>query len=350
LAVSAPTPGIWISREELMKQPTSGSQWDRVRSDAARDPGAANIADQNSNHDVYTLAAALVCVRTGELCAKARQGVVSAIGTEAGTRWLSVGRNLGAYVIAADLLNLRADGNASSDGSRVQAWIQGWLTKQLSDNNNASLLRPFAPFHSAANAAAQEGFAYAAVAAYLDDKLALQRAWDSFRAYACDPGAPNLGRMDLDKVVEDGWAHDDRSPCAVNPRGTTKVVPSGSPGAGSAYRIDGALGGDMRRGGKFQWVPGFTQYPWVGLEGFVPAAVVLQRAGFPAFDVADRAVVRTLEYLWYLRQNTGDERWFDGRRSREVVHLVNAVYGTSFPVSDAIGAGRTVGYTGWTHP
>ena len=106
LAVSAPTPGIWISREELMKQPTSGSQWDLVRSDAARDPGAANIADQNSNHDVYTLAAALVCVRTGELCAKARQGVVSAIGTDAGTRWLSVGRNLGAYVIAADLLNL----------------------------------------------------------------------------------------------------------------------------------------------------------------------------------------------------------------------------------------------------
>jgi hypothetical protein len=29
---------------------------------------------------------------------------------------------------------------------------------------------------------------------------------------------------------------------------------------------------------------------------------------------------------------------------------VNSVYRTSFPVNGATGAGRTVGYTGWTHP
>jgi hypothetical protein len=32
------------------------------------------------------------------------------------------------------------------------------------------------------------------------------------------------------------------------------------------------------------------------------------------------------------------------------VHLVNVVYRSSFPVNDVTGAGRTVGYTAWTHP
>jgi hypothetical protein len=106
----------------------------------------------------------------------------------------------------------------------------------------------------------------------------------------------------------------------------------------------------MRRGGVFRWKPGYTSYPWVGLEGLIPAAMILDRAGYPAFEVADRAVLRTLDYLWQLRASTGDARWFDGTRSREIVQLVNAVYRTSFPVNDVPGVGRTVGYTAWTHP
>jgi hypothetical protein len=294
------------------------------------------------------MAAALVCVRTGEYCAKARQGVLDAIGTERGGRWLAVGRNLAAYMIAADLIELRGDGDANSAGTRFQEWAAGWLTVRLSDNNT-SALRPFGPFHSSANAAAQEGLAYAAVAAYLGDEWALQRVWDAFRTFACDPGAPDRENIYLDPPVRDGWTHDDLNPCAVNPAGTSKQVPAGRPGAGGIRRIDGALVGDIRRGGVFQWTPGYTQYVWVGLEGFVPAAVILEKAGFPAFEVADRAVLRTHEYLLYLRNETGDERWFDGDRANEIVHLVNTAYGTSFPMNGVAGMGRTVGFTSWTH-
>lgn len=346
----APSSGIWIGREELLQLPTSGAAWDRLLADAGGSPGKADISNQDSNHDVYTLAAALVCVRIGENCDKARRGVLDAIGTEEGGRWLAVGRNLASYVIAADLLGLRADGSLTSAGTRVQEWIESWLTLRLSDNNDWSLLRQFGPFHSSANAAAQEGFAYAAVAAYLGDSRALERAWDAFRTFACDPTGPDRESIYLDPPVRDGWTHDEQAPCAVNPAGTTKRVPSGLPGAGSVRRVDGALVGDMRRGGAFQWEPGYTQYVWVGLEGFVPAAVILERAGYPAFEVADRAVLRTHEYLWHLRSQTGDARWFDGDRAREIVHLVNARYGTSFPVNRATGRGRTVGYTDWTHP
>lgn len=345
----ASSDGIWVSRSEVMTRPTSGPEWEALLTDAARDPGQANLSDMHSTHDVYTLAAALVCVRTGQYCAKARRGVLDAIGTEAGGRWIEISRNLGSYIIAADLLGLRADGNSGSDGTRVEQWVAGWLTKRLGDNIR-DYLRPFGPFHASANAAAQEGFAYAAVAAYLRDDWALQRAWDAFRTYACDPTAPDRENIFLDKSVADGWAHSDVDPCAVNPAGTSKRVPSGLPGAGSVRRIDGALTGDMRRGGVYQWEPGHTNYPWIGLEGFVPAAVILERAGYPSFEVADRAVLRTHEYLLYVRRETGDARWFDGDRADEVVHIVNVRYGTSFPVNGAVGRGRTFGYTDWTHP
>ena len=48
-------------------------------------------------------------------------------------------------------------------------------------------------------------------------------------------------------------------------------------------------------------------------------------------------------------QQTGETRWFDGKRADEVVHLVNVVYRRSFPTQSAVGGGRTVGYTDWTH-
>jgi hypothetical protein len=340
--------GIWIGLDDLMERPTSGPAWNRLVSDAARDPGRADISDQGSNHDVYTLAAALVCARTGAYCAKARRGVLDAIGTEEGGRWLAVGRNLGAYVIAADLLDLRADGDPASAGTRVEQWMEGWLTRRLR-NNNTPDLRPFGPFHAGANAAAQEGFAYAAGAAYLGDRQALERAWSGFRTFVCDPGTEDHEEIDLIGALRDGWAHDDLNPCAIGPRGAEKEVPSGSPGAGEVHRLDGALIADMRRGGTYRWEPGYTQYPWVGLEGLVPAAVVLERAGYPAFELADRAVLRAHEYLWFLRRETGEERWFDGIRAREVIQIVNVVYGTSFPVNQVVGLGRTVGYTDWTH-
>jgi hypothetical protein len=116
-----------------------------------------------------------------------------------------------------------------------------------------------------------------------------------------------------------------------------------------ALRIDGALIGDMWRGGAWRSAPEFTAYPWVGLEGLVPAAVILHRAGFPAFQVGDQAVLRTHEYLWFLRSTTGDVRWFDGERARAIVQLVNVAYGVSFPIEGAVTGGRTVGYTRWTH-
>ncbi|RPJ62939.1 MAG: hypothetical protein EHM24_25220 [Acidobacteria bacterium] len=339
---------VWITKDELMSRPTSGAAWNTVLSDANR-TGTPNVGDQDSRHDIYTLASALVCVRTGQLCSKARASVVSAIGTEGNERWLAISRNMTAYIISADLLNLRADGSSGSEGTRVEQWIRSFLTRQLPDNNSGTP-RAIAPFHSGSNAAAQEGLVHVAIGAYLRDKAVLDRGWDAFRTFAGDPGAPNRERIDLATGVDSGWAADSSAPRAINPAGTTKQVPSGMAGAGSVRRVDGAIINDMRRGGNYQWPPVFTQYPWTGLAGIVPAAVVLERAGYPALAVANRAVLRSVDYLWFLRSNTGSTTWFDGTRGSEVVQLVNHFYNTSYLVNSPVVAGMTVGYTDWTHP
>jgi hypothetical protein len=350
---TAPAPrsnGIWISPAALRHLPTTGAAWERLLADAEADPGSADVADQNSVHDVATLAAALVCARTHrpELCDRARAGVVSAIGTEGGGRWLAVGRNLTAYVIAADVMGLRADGDPESAGTRVETWIRSFETERIADNNTGEPT-PFIPFASGSNASAQEGAAYAAVAAYLGDRAALERAWDAFRTYLCDPSAPDRERIDLHRGVEGGWSYDDRHPCAVNPAGAVKQIPPERPGAGQVVRVGGAIINDMARGGDLAWPPGTTQYPWVALEGVAPAAVILQRAGYPAFAVADRAVLRAVRYLRHLQLSTGSGRWFQERRSNEIIQLVNVAYGAHFPVDLPTGGGRTVGYTDWTH-
>lgn len=341
-----------------MALPTSGSAWTKVYNDATSSWGPASIADQNSKHDAKTMAGALVCVRTGDaaICDKAQKGVLAAIGTEFDLQpgsnepgaWLEVGRNLTAYVIAADLLGLRADGNPNSAGTRVESWIRGWLTKQLPDTHGK--LRQMRPFGSGSNADAQEGAAYSAVAAYLRDSKALARAWNAYRYFLCDPTATNAENINLEQGVEAGWAHDNQRPCAVNPKGAKKTVPAGLPGAGTTNRIDGAIINDMRRGGNYQHPPGWTQYPWTGLAGLVPAAVILHRAGYPAFEVVDRAIWRTFDYLWWLRSVTGNTAWFDGDRGSAVIQLVNHYYKTNYPVKKPVDIGHVLGHTDWTHP
>jgi hypothetical protein len=345
-----PTP-VWISPAAIRARPTHGAAWKRLLEDARADPGRADVSDQNSNHDVATLAAALVCARTRDvrLCAKARAGVLDAIGTERGARWLAVGRNLTAYAIAADVMDLRAGRGHGSAGGRVEAWLRGFLTETLRDNNSHREVR-LVPFDSGSNASGQEGAAYAAVAAYLRDPVALGRAWDGFLRFVCDPGAPHPERIDLHRGIEHDWAADPAHPCAINPAGSRKPVPAGRHGAGEVHRLDGAIVNDMSRGGDYQWPPGLTDYPWVGLEGLVPAAVILANAGFPAFRAGDRAILRAVDYLWQLRVETAHANWFTGSRSGEIIQLVDATYGRDYPHEDPVGAGRTVGYTDWTHP
>jgi hypothetical protein len=360
---------IWVSKSDILLLPTSGSAWNKVLVDAAKiGSEPANISDQDSNHDQYTYAAALACVRVNQYCNEARAAVLAAIGTENYTlteprtpsenQWLPVGRNLAAYTISADLLDLRS--GVSSEGDQVYAWLSSFPGRYATGGWE------FAPFQTGSNANAHMGFVYATVAVYLQDEQMVARSWDAFRTFVCDPGAPDnepIQKLNYGTVYN--WSHNDTNPCAINPPNATRIVPVGLPGAGMIMNIDGAVPSDQRRGGPLQWPPLYTWYPWTGFEGTVPAAIVLQRQGYPAYTAGDNAVARAVEYQWWLGQQLGQDPyctdgwpneggyigcWWDYDSAEEVKHLFNWIYNKSYPYRAPVGMGRTIGYVDWTHP
>jgi hypothetical protein len=337
-----PGNGVWISQQEILARSTSNSAWESMYSDARGSWGSPDVSNQDSNHDQYVLAGALVCARTGEYCDKTRQALLSAVGTEEGARWLAVGRNMLGYTIAADVM--KNSGNLTgADLSTVSSWLANFLTRTL-ENNNTGVQEPLTPFLSGSNASAQEGAVYAAIAVYTNNNTKLNYVWNRFRLYSCDRANNPEQTINIRKGFDGGWSFttDYNQACAVNPAGSAK----------GGHRIDGAIINDMVRGGGYTWPPGYTQYPWVGLEGYIPAALILYRAGFPSFQLKDQAVKRTHEYLCYLENNTATD-WWQPSRAAEVKHLVKVVYGFNEPgceVSYPTGKGRTFGYTDWTYP
>jgi len=105
---------IWISPAELKALPTSGAAWDQIRSIANSNFGKAT-GGHNDNHDVNTLAQALVAARLDDdaLKKKVVENLLSAIGTDdknctgSNCNSLSISRNLTAYVIAADVIGFK---------------------------------------------------------------------------------------------------------------------------------------------------------------------------------------------------------------------------------------------------
>ena len=318
---------LWIAPDELKSLSMSGSAWEAMLAVAEGDLGQADVADQDSTHDTNTLACALAAARTGsaELHGKAMDAITSAIGTEEGARWLAIGRNLGSYVIAADVLGVRS--------GPIYEWLAGFLTRTLTANNTDEQVVAD-NWSSGSNASAQMGFVTAALCVYTNESTRLASSWEGYRRYCGDRTSP---------VVEvsnsDVWQLVPSDPVGIQDKGAAKT----------GCRLDGAIGNDMSRGGDDVCSPTWTQYPWVGLEGAVPAALVFARAGYPAWEVADAAIRRALDYLWFLRQTTGNSDWFDGTRSNECVYLVNRAYGTTFPCSRPVAGGRTIGFSDWTH-
>ena len=102
--------------------PTSGAAWDRVRSVAAGSWSAPDLCAKENKAAMQALAGALVYARTGDASYKTK--VVNAINRAVGTQRdncssaaLALGRQLGAWVMAADYVGYR-------DASFVK-----WLTQ-----------------------------------------------------------------------------------------------------------------------------------------------------------------------------------------------------------------------------
>jgi hypothetical protein len=314
--------GMWISGEELACLPTSGVAWEQLKAVADQESGQPDLGDQNDNTNVAVLAKALVYARTGKL--QYRDDVVAALriitfgNTEVGA--LALGRELAAYVIAADLIALA---NYDPD---LDAQFRDKLRELLSKKLDARTLQSTHEDRPN-NWGTHAGASRAAVAVYLGDAAELERAAQVFKGWLGDRNSYagfTYGRL--------SWQADPHKPVGINPKGAMK----------EGHSIDGAQPEEMRRGGKFRWPPKETGYAWEGLQGALVQAEILHRAGYPAWEWEDRALLRAVQFLYDIDwEPEGDDEWQPW--------LVNYAYDTAFPATTPARPGKNMAWTDWTH-
>jgi hypothetical protein len=321
-----PSGGIWIDRAAISSLPTRGAAWDNLNREASRDCGTPKLDDQDDNANVCVMAKALVFARTGG--ARFGTDVRTALRTivEAPPyrgRALSLGRELAAYVIAADVIDLR---RLDPDlDSRFRQRIKQLVTTTTSDGP-----RNLVECHERRpnNWGNHCGASRAAVAAYLEDRSELARVAQVFKGYLGDRSSYagfRYGELD--------WQCHPKTPVGINPKGC--VV--------DGHSLDGVLPDDQRRSGNLKWPPPHENYVYEGLQGALVQAVILQRAGFNAFDWSDRALLRAVRWLYDIARYrpAGDDTW--------IPYLVNYFYDARLPAPESTRAGKNVGWTDWTH-
>jgi hypothetical protein len=325
-------PGIWLSRAEIQQLPEQGPGWDQLKRLAEGPTGQPDLSNQDSDADVRVLAAALVYARTGDqrLRSKAAAGVLAAIGTERGGRTLALARGLVAYVVAADLIDLRSYDPAAA--RRFASWLAAVRNEELQPASNPTLvvtheLRPN-------NWGTHAGASRIAADIYLRDRRDLARAAAVFKGW--------LG----DRATYHGFHYGEDLSWQANPDAPVGVDPPGA--ARDGQSLDGALPDDMRRGCSMRFPPCPTLYPWEAMEGAVVQAELLTRQGYDAWNWGDQALRRAATFLFKLHSRYGASDWGAPAGHAWVPWLLNARYGTQFPVRSPAQPGKGMGFTDWT--
>jgi hypothetical protein len=324
--------GIWISRRQLGALPMSGAAWTNLLEASQEYCGYADLSDEREDANVCIMAKALVTARTGD--PNLRGDVIVAIEQVIDQRryWggvLALGRELGAYVIAADLIDLKNLVPALDTQFRAALRDLRTVPTQGGPTNlvDCHERRPN-------NWGAHCGATRAAIAAYLGDTADLERTARVFRGYLGDRSSyagfyygGTAGSLDL------SWQADEFAPVGINPLGATK----------SGLDIDGVLPDDQRRGGAFTMSPPNENYVWEALQGLLAQAVILERAGYPAFGWENHALLRAVGWLHWRADYPaeGDDTWQP--------HVLNHFYGPRFPAPTPARPGKNVGWTDWTH-
>jgi hypothetical protein len=321
-----PTPryssGIWTSAAEISKLPTTGLGWENVKAGADKPIGPPNLSDRDDSVNVAILAKALVYARTGD--ESYRQAVIAAcmaaIGTEQNGETLDLGRELMAYVLAADLAGLPPTEKAA---------FQNWLRYVLAENLAGQTLRST---HESRpnNWGTHCGATRAAIARYLGDATELERTARVFKGWLGDRNTYADFSYDPNELE---WQANPNAPVGVNPRGATI----------QGHSVDGVLPDDQRRAGPYAWPPPKTNYVYGALQGALMQAIILYRAGYDVWNWENQALLRAVKWL-YNEGNypaDGDDKW--------LIHVVNYFYTAGFPARFPASPGKNAGWTDWLY-
>lgn len=319
--------GVLVSRAEIMARPTSGAAWAALSAWASKSISTTGmLSNQDSASNVITLAAALVATRKSDAAMRAK--VITALKALKGQslgRALALGRELGAYVIASDVIGA-TDAEVGYD---QKAFYRAIINKTTSEAGTLIQCAHNRPNNWGAHAQGSLACVYAFIGdtAGLAEVAKVQRGWLGDRsAYS----GFKYGAMT--------WQADSSKPVGVNPRGSVK----------SGKDIDGAQPEEMRRGdATFPIITSDAkQYAPEALQGQLLAALVLSRHGYADLTGwSDRALLRAVDFIYRVMgiSLSGDDSWQPhGWRK-----LYGASYGHSLP--SATTPGKNLGYTDWLY-
>ena len=324
LGASAAVGGTLIaSPAELAVLPTSGAAWTYVKGVADAPLGTADLTDQDNKHAVRTLAVALVGNRldSDAYRSKAHVAIMSAIGTErvgADNSILALGRQLGAYVLAADLI-----GMSGPDDATFRSWLSAIRTRELGGHGRYTSLKGTcedSPHNWGTFACAS----LVAANRYLGDGAAIARSWAVFRGLTGDRAA-YAGFQDLSTDV---WA------CPGKAFTPDNALCSDDP---ARY---GAFVKDVTRGADPPAPDGAgLSYTAEILQGVALQAELLARAGYTDAWGRLRPAI-----AWAYRYGAINMSSVD----YHVTWWANERLGTRMPTVPA-GMGRIFGFTDWLY-
>ena len=336
---------MWISSTELMSLPTSGTAWDKMRTAAYGSWGAADLKNQDNKHDISTLAGALVFARTGDpsLRSKVRDAIIAAKRSlDETSEWqttngvLAAGRQLGTYVISADLIDLKNYDSVTDTEFRI------WLTT-IRTTNIGTHGRWKAITYTCENAAGNwNTFACAsriAASIYLGDVAdvdrasAIIRAFFGERAYYPANAPGRYSYFEHTAGYQASWACADTTWTGIDPTCTK-----------SGINIDGVLVEDASRGGGCCVLQGDgIMYSWEALQGLFVSTELLYRTGRYGnpYGWSNQALKRALDFM----QRSG---WGISNVAKYVPWIANARYGTSFATA-ANTTGRIMSWGDWLY-
>ncbi len=344
-AITQSTGSMWISSSELMSLPTSGTAWDKMRTTAYGSWGTVDLKNQDNKHAIYTLAGALVYARTGDtaLRSKVRDAIIAAKRTldESG-EWqttngvLATGRQLGAYVISADLINLKS--YDSSTDNEFRSWLNMIRTTNIGTHSRWKNLK-----YTCENATANWGaFACAsriAASIYLGDSADVQRSASIIRAFFGERNyypADALGTSGYFQHTTDyqtSWACNESTWTGINP-----------PCVKLGVNIDGTLVEDASRGGACCVPLGAgISYPWETLQGLFVSAELLYRTGSYGnpYSWSNQALKRAMDFM----QRSG---WGITGPATYVPWMASVRYNTNYPKTSG-SSGRIMSWGDWLY-
>lgn len=340
--VSSPGDYLLLPRAELLALPTSGGAWESLLNQATGTWGTIDLTDQDNKTNVKAFAGALVYARTGdaELRAKVRDAIAVMIPTfdASGSSGLAVGRQMTAWVLAADFINLgefdpdldsdfRAHCSEMLSGPSIGTHSRWGVNLAVTHNDSAN------------NWGGWAGASRIACELYLGNDAGVLAAANTTRGFLGDPSYWSNFRVETaDDVIS--WMCEPAVPTPVN-----------APCVKDGINLDGFVPADISRDGTtLAWPPSSAGQGYTNeiVAGMALQAELLYRNGFTEiYGFQSDAVKRMGDVLTRIDE-AGGNGWNGSAVDTHVAWLLNRRYGTSYPTVPPQ-LGRSFGFTDWIY-